>query len=198
ITTDGFLRPNAELEASGLMERKGFPESYDTAALVDFLHRVKSGEANVPAPVYSHLVYDIIEGEHTEVDQPDILIVEGLNVLQTRNGDGPKFDDMAGGPAFASDYFDFSIYVDADEAHIEQWYVDRFHALRAEVFQNPESFFRHFAGLTDAEADEVARSIWAGINAPNLRNNIAPTRDRADLILRKGADHQVTEIRLRK
>lgn len=188
VTTDGFLFPNATLTERGLMNRKGFPESYDTAALVDFLGAVKSGERKVSAPVYSHLRYDIVPGERLEVDQPDVLIVEGLNVLQA--GAGPHL--------VVSDFFDFSIYVDASAECIERWYVDRFLALRESVFQNPESYFRSYGTLDESEAVAVARAIWAEVNAPNLAENIAPTRTRANLILTKGADHTVDQVLLRK
>lgn len=188
ITTDGFLFPNAELANRGLMGRKGFPESYDTRRLLAFIRDVKSGVEEVHAPVYSHVVYDIVEGERVTVGQPDILIVEGLNVLQT----GTDASE------FVSDYFDFSIYLDADEADIEEWYVERFLALRASVFQDPASFFRFYAELSDDEAVATARGIWAEINGRNLRENIAPTRDRASLVLRKGPDHRVREVELRR
>ncbi|MEM9202097.1 MAG: type I pantothenate kinase [Actinomycetota bacterium] len=188
VTTDGFLYPNAELERRGLMERKGFPESYDTRALVDFLRGVKSGEPEIHAPVYDHVSYDIRPGETVAVCQPDIVIVEGLNVLQV---------DRASSE-FVSDSFDFSIYVDADEADIEEWYVERFFAFRQSVFRNPDSYFTNFAGLSDAEAEQVARSIWASINGKNLAENIAPTRDRASLILHKATDHRVGQVQLRR
>ena len=191
ITTDGFLHPNHVLEERGIMNRKGFPESYDTRNLLRFLRELKSGRANVDAPVYSHVVYDIVEGEHVTVCQPDILILEGLNVLQV----GAPGSEAA---EFVSDYFDFSIYIDADESDIETWYVDRFLSLCDSVFQNPDSFFRHFAHLSRDEAVATARGIWQGINGLNLSENIAPTRDRASLILRKGADHRVSDVRLRK
>ena len=188
VTTDGFLFPNAELEERGIMNRKGFPESYDTRRLLGFLRDVKSGADEVHAPVYSHVVYDIVDGEHVTVRRPDILILEGLNVLQV----GVDASE------FVSDYFDFSIYVDADEADIEDWYVERFLALRRSVFTDPQSFFRHYAELTDDEAVATARGIWAAINGRNLRENIEPSRDRASLVLRKGADHRVTEVQLRR
>ncbi|MFM8848382.1 MAG: type I pantothenate kinase [Actinomycetota bacterium] len=191
ITTDGFLHPNAVLEERGIMNRKGFPESYDTRNLLRFLRELKSGRAEVQAPVYSHVVYDIVEGECVTVRQPDILILEGLNVLQV----GAPGSDAA---EFVSDYFDFSIYIDADETDIEQWYVDRFLSLCDSVFQNPDSFFRHFAHLSRDEAIATARGIWGGINGLNLRENIEPTRERASLVLRKGADHRVSDVRLRK
>ncbi len=188
VTTDGFLHPNAVLTERQMMDRKGFPESYDTRALLAFLRAVKSGAPEVRAPVYDHVAYDILPGESVTVRQPDIVIVEGLNVLQV-GGDAVEF---------VSDYFDFSIYVDADETDIEEWYVERFFALRESVFRDPESYFRHFADLTDEQAEATARHIWASINGRNLRENIAPTRERASLILRKAGDHRVTEVSLRK
>jgi type I pantothenate kinase len=190
VTTDGFLRPNEVLEARGLMERKGFPESYDVRRLIRFLEEVKRGEPEVRVPVYSHVVYDIVDGEQQVLAEPDIVIVEGLNVLQT---------GMAAGAdaRFVSDWFDFSIYVDADEADIEQWYVDRFFALRETAFNDETSFFRHFAQLGDEELEATGRSIWASINRPNLRENILPSRMRADLVLEKAADHAVRRVRLR-
>lgn len=188
VTTDGFLLPNAELVRRDLMNRKGFPASYDTRRLLEFLRDVKSGAPEAHAPVYSHVVYDIVPDECVTVRQPDILILEGLNVLQV----GVDSSE------FVSDYFDFSIYVDADEADIESWYVERFLTLRRSVFQDPRSFFRHYADLTDREAVETARGIWAGINGLNLRENIAPTRDRASLILHKDSDHRVSEVELRR
>jgi len=191
ITTDGFLYPNHVLEERDLMNRKGFPESYDTRALLKFLRDLKSGQATVEAPVYSHIVYDIVEGETAKVCQPDILILEGLNVLQV----GAPGNDAT---EFVSDYFDFSIYIDALEADIEKWYVDRFLSLCDSVFQDPSSFFRHFAHLSRDEAILVAQSIWESINGLNLKNNIEPTRERASLILRKGNDHRVSEVLLRK
>ncbi|MFZ9863554.1 MAG: type I pantothenate kinase [Ilumatobacteraceae bacterium] len=191
ITTDGFLHPNHVLEERGIMNRKGFPESYDTRNLLKFLRELKSGRPAVEAPVYSHVVYDIVDGEHVTVCQPDILILEGLNVLQV----GAPGSEAA---EFVSDYFDFSIYIDADEDDIEQWYVDRFLSLCDSVFQNPDSFFRHFAHLSRDEAIATARGIWQGINGLNLSENIEPTRERASLILRKGADHRVSDVRLRK
>jgi type I pantothenate kinase len=187
VTTDGFLYPNAVLDERAIMHRKGFPESYDTRRLLSFLRDLKSGEPEVRAPVYSHVVYDIT-GDEAVVRQPDILILEGLNVLQVGNES----------TEFVSDYFDFSIYVDADEHHIEQWYVERFMKLRETVFQDPASYFRHFADLDESDAVAVARGIWASINGKNLAENILPTRDRASLILRKDADHRVREVALRK
>jgi type I pantothenate kinase len=191
VTTDGFLFPNAELDARGLMARKGFPESYDVRRLVEFVADVKAGVPEVRAPVYSHTIYDITD-EELVIRQPDVVILEGLNVLQT-----PE-PGRRGSKLFVSDFFDFSIYVDADEADVVQWYVDRFQTLRETVFQSEQSFFKIYADLSDEQADETARSIWAGINGPNLVDNILPTRERATLVLHKGADHRVTEVRLRK
>jgi type I pantothenate kinase len=191
VTTDGFLYPNKVLEDRGIMNRKGFPESYDTRRLLQFLRELKSGAATAHAPVYSHVVYDIVDGETVEVSQPDIMIIEGLNVLQVG-----KPSETA--TEFVSDYFDFSIYIDADEAHIEEWYVQRFMKLRDTVFQNPNSFFRHYADLSPDEAVDVAKFIWRDINGKNLRENIAPTKSRAALMLRKGLDHRVTEVSLRR
>jgi type I pantothenate kinase len=188
ITTDGFLFPNAELEARGIMDRKGFPESYDTQSLLSFLRAVKSGEPEVTAPIYSHVIYDVLPDRHEIVHQPDILILEGLNVLQV--------DSYAN--EFVSDYFDFSIYLDADESLIESWFIERFHALRRTVFQDPQSFFKHFADLTDEQATMLAGQIWESINGRNLRENIAPTKGRASLVIEKGADHRVTDVFLRK
>ena len=191
VTTDGFLLPNAVLQSRGLMERKGFPESYDRRSLIEFLSKVKSGVPEVRAPVYSHLVYDIVDEEHVVVRQPDILIVEGLNVLQTGVGGGDV-------DQFVSDFFDFSIYVDAATENIRRWYVERFFTLRRTAFADPQSFFHRFASLSDAEAEETALGIWRAINEINLENNILPTRSRADLIITKGADHRVTDVHLRR
>ncbi len=188
ITTDGFLHPNAELESRGLMQRKGFPESYDTRELIRVLREIKSGSARVEAPVYSHVVYDIVPDERIVVEQPDIVILEGLNVLQT--GDAST--------EFVSDYFDFSIYIDAVEGDIEQWCVERFLTLRESVFQDPDSFFRTYADLSDEDAIDTARGIWREINGRNLRENIAPTRDRASLVIRKRKDHRVDRVQLRR
>jgi len=190
VTTDGFLRPNRVLEARGLMDRKGFPESYDVRRLIRFLEELKRGEQEVRVPVYSHVVYDIVDGDEQVLRQPDIVILEGLNVLQTGASAG---DDAR----FVSDWFDFSVYVDAAEVDIERWYVERFFALRATAFTDESSFFRHFAALSDAELEATARSIWASINGPNLRDNILPSRSRADLILDKGQEHEVRRVRLR-
>lgn len=193
ITTDGFLYPNAVLEARGLMSRKGFPESYDVRRLLQFLGEVKSGQPVVTAPVYSHLRYDILPEGQQMVQAPDMLIVEGLNVLQTGSS-GP-----ASAPRlFVSDFFDFSIYVDAEEQHIERWYVERFLTLRRTAFRDPSSYFHRYAQLSIDEAIEVATQIWRRINAVNLRENIQPTRERAQLIFHKGPDHSVDNVQLRK
>ena len=193
ITTDGFLMPLATLEARGLIHRKGFPESYDVRRLVHFMAELKSGVPEVQAPVYSHLRYDIAPGEIQYVRNPDIVIVEGLNVLQTGSGRAGKPL-----PLFVSDFFDFSIYVDAGENDIEQWYIERFQKLRETVFQNTSSYFHRYARLTAAESVETARRLWTSINLVNLRENIVPTRERAHLILEKGRDHAVRRVRLRK
>ncbi len=193
VTTDGFLFPNAVLEKEKLMEKKGFPESYDLPALLRFLHDVKAGQRRVKAPVYSHVSYDVIPGETIEVDQPDILIVEGLNVLQT--GRPPK-DGKA--IPYVSDFFDFSVYIDASESVLEHWYIERFRALRSTAFRDPLSYFHRYSQVTDKEAQEIARSIWSRINLTNLRENILPTRQRASLILRKGEDHSIQSVALRK
>jgi len=193
VTTDGFLYPQRELGARGLAERKGFPESYQVRQLVRFMADVKSGLQEVAAPVYSHLAYDIVPGEAKIVRQPDILIVEGLNVLQT--GSGRSGRPM---PMFVSDFFDFSIYVDANENDIEQWYIDRFLRLRDTVFKNPSSYFHRYADLSPGDAIETARRIWRTINLVNLHENILPTRERAHLVLQKGRDHAVRNVRLRK
>jgi type I pantothenate kinase len=192
ITTDGFLLPNAVLEREGLMEKKGFPESYDLPALLRFLTDIKAGRRPARAPVYSHHVYDVVPGAMIEIDRPDILIVEGLNVLQA--GRPPK-DGKA--IPFVSDFFDFSVYIDAEEAILEAWYVERFKRLRETTFQDAKSYFHRYAKLSDAEAVEVALSIWRRINLTNLHENILPTRQRASLILKKGADHKIEEVALR-
>ena len=193
VTTDGFLYPNAELERRGLLQRKGFPESYDRRKLLRFVADVKAGRAEVRAPVYSHLTYDIVPGEEIVVRKPAVLIVEGLNVLQ------PPRVDVHGrsGPAL-SDFFDFSVYVDATVANIRQWYVSRFLSLRETAFADPASYFHRYAQLTDEEARETALGIWSRINEPNLRDNVQPSRSRATLILTKSANHEVSRIRLRK
>lgn len=193
VTTDGFLYPNAVLESQGLMDRKGFPESYDRPAILEFLNRIKAGDRSVPAPVYSHFSYDIVEGQHVVVDQPDILILEGLNVLQT--GTMPRDGEAI---PFVSDFFDFSIYLDADIATVEEWYVSRFLRLRQTAFRDPGSYFHRYAQLGDEEARETALRIWNTINLPNLTENVRPTRHRADLILRKREDHRIETVRLRK
>jgi type I pantothenate kinase len=193
VTTDGFLHPNAELERRGLMTRKGFPESYDRRALLRFVTEVKAGRAEVTTPVYSHLVYDILPGERLTVHRPDILLLEGLNVLQ------PAQPAREGGAALAvSDFIDFSVYVDAATDDIRRWYVERFLRLRETAFRDPESYFRRYAALDEAGAIARAESIWAEINGPNLERNIKPTRGRASLVLRKGPKHNITGIRLRK
>ena len=193
VTTDGFLYPNRVLAERGLMRRKGFPESYDLRRLVQFMIDVKSGSSPVTAPVYSHLVYDIIPGQVQEVKQPDIMIIEGLNILQS--GGNPS----GGTPRlFVSDFLDFSIYVDAAEAHLQQWYVERFLRLRETAFQDSASYFHSYASLPVEEAKQVALRIWREINEVNLRENIEPTRERAQLILEKGANHSIQRVRLRK
>ncbi len=193
VTTDGFLYPNAELERRGLMERKGFPESFDRRRLLDFLEEVKGGADAVQAPVYSHLAYDILEGEHIEVRNPDVLIVEGLNVL------APAVLQQDGEPSLAvSDFFDFSIYVDAETPHVRQWYVDRFLKLRRTAFADPASYFHRYASLDDDAAVARAQQIWDDINEPNLLENVLPTRSRATLVLGKDADHRVSRVRLRQ
>jgi type I pantothenate kinase len=193
VTTDGFLLPNAVLAAEGLMERKGFPESYDINTLLAFLTDIKAGKPHVAAPVYSHLTYDIVPGEAISVDRPDILILEGLNVLQPR--DLPK-DGKA--VPFVSDFFDFSVYIDADEQSVRDWYIERFMRLKETRFRDPRSYFHKYAEIGAAEAHDIAVGLWERINLVNLRENILPTRFRADLILRKGADHAVAEVALRK
>jgi type I pantothenate kinase len=193
ITTDGFLYPNAILERERLMERKGFPESYDLSALLHFLSDIKAGRRPARAPVYSHLIYDVMPNQWIEVDRPDILIVEGLNVLQT--GSPPK-DGKA--IPYVSDFFDFSIYLDADEDVLMSWYVDRFLTLRGTAFRDPKSYFHRYATLSDQEAVETAAAIWTRINLLNLNENILPTRQRADLILKKVESHLVEEVALRR
>jgi type I pantothenate kinase len=193
ITTDGFLHNNAKLIADGLMERKGFPESYDGMGIINFLAAVKAGERNVQAPVYSHLVYDVVPDETITVDRPDILIVEGLNVLMpnrlTREGREVPF---------VSDFFDFSVFLDASDELLERWYVERFMRLRDTAFRDPRSFFKKFSELDDATAEATARGIWRRINLVNLRENILPTRPRASLRLIKGASHRIEAVALRK
>jgi type I pantothenate kinase len=193
ITTDGFLLPNAELERLGLMERKGFPESYDTGRLLHFLADIKAGRRNVQAPLYSHLVYDVVPGEDTVIDRPDILIVEGLNVFQPARlpRDGTAIP-------FVSDYFDFSVYLDAHEDDLHRWYVARFLKLRQTAFRDPLSYFRKYAEISEREAIEVADGLWNRINLVNLRENILPTRQRASLILSKGPSHRIEQVALRR
>jgi type I pantothenate kinase len=193
VTTDGFLYPNAVLEREGLMERKGFPESYDLPTLLRFLSDIKAGRRPARAPVYSHLVYDVMPNHWKEVDHPDILIVEGLNVLQAARlpKDGKAIP-------FVSDFFDFSIYIDADEDLLLRWYVDRFLTLRGTAFRDPMSYFHRYSKLSDEQAVETATSIWTRINLLNLRENIVPTRQRADLILVKAANHAIEQVSLRR
>lgn len=193
FTTDGFLYPNAVLAREDLMEKKGFPESYDLSALLRFLSDIKAGRRPVRAPIYSHLTYDIIPDKWIEIDRPDILIVEGLNVLQT--GRLPKDGNAV---PFVSDFFDFSVYLDAEEDVLQQWYVERFLALRATSFADPRSYFNRYSKLSDDEATKVAISIWERINLVNLKENVLPTRPRATLILKKGADHIVESVALRR
>ena len=190
ITTDGFLYPNRVLEERGLMARKGFPESYDLRRLMRFMADVKAGYPEVSAPVYSHLAYDILPGEKERVRQPGVLLVEGLNFLQTGNGHPGNAP-----PVFVSD---FSIYVDAEKAHVERWFSERFLTLRDTVFKDESSYFHRYAHLSTEEARQVTAGIWADINGVNLRENIVPTRERANLILQKGENHQVLGVRLRK
>ncbi len=189
ITTDGFLYSNEELRRRGIASRKGFPESYDRRALLRFVSQVKAGVPEVCAPHYSHLVYDIVPNEYTVVRRPDILIVEGLNVLRPASMEHPLS---------VSDLFDFSVYVDARTSDIQQWYRSRFLKLRASAFSNPDSYFRRYASLDDDVAMAVADEFWTNINEPNLIENIRPTRARATLVLRKGADHNVQKVLLRK
>lgn len=192
ITTDGFLYPRRTLEERGLMGRKGFPESYDRPRLIRSLADVKAGRWPVACPVYSHLTYDIVPGATVVIDQPDIVILEGLNVLQSAS------DRPGDARVFVSDFFDFSIYVDALETDIRRWYVERFLLLRATAFKEPESYFHQYAALSDEAAERTAGTIWDTINGPNLRENILPTRERAHLVLVKGQDHAIDEVWLRK
>ena len=193
VTTDGFLMPNAELRERGLMERKGFPESYNVGAILRFLSSIKAGAGKVRAPLYSHLTYDVLEGEYLTIDRPDILIFEGINVLQVR--DLPEDGRTV---PFVSDFFDFSIYIDAEDDMIYEWFIARFMRLRETAFRDPQSFFHRYAQLSDDAARAIAEGLWANINLRNLRENILPTRPRADLILRKGSDHLVESVLLRK
>jgi type I pantothenate kinase len=193
ITTDGFLYPNARLESEGLLEKKGFPESYDGTKLLSFVSDVKAGERNVRAPVYSHVTYDIVPGESVIIDRPDILILEGLNVLSANR---PARDGRA--IPFVSDFFDFSVYLHAPEKDLEKWFISRFMRLRDTSFRDPQSYFKKYAGLDDAQAETTARDIWTTINLRNLRENILPTMPRASLVLTKGPSHIIEEVELRK
>jgi len=193
VTTDGFLHNNATLEERGISDRKGFPESFDQKKLMTFLNDVKSGKANVAAPVYSHEIYDIVANEEKIVDQPDILIVEGLNVLQV-----PQLREDSNTPPAISDFFDFSIYLDAGVEDIESWYIERILNLRETAFRDPDAFFHGLAKVSEEEAIEFGRHIWKTVNEENLRLNILPTRDRAQLILRKNAHHAISDVYLRK
>lgn len=193
VTTDGFLYPNATLLERGLMGRKGFPESYDRRRMVEFLADLKAGADRVEAPVYSHQGYDIVPGERTVIARPDILIFEGLNVLQTGTLEGGHSPSI-----IVSDFFDFSLYLDAEIDHIQEWYVRRFQRLQRTVFQNPSSYFHHYKDLDSAQSREVALGIWRDINLVNLEENILPSRERANLVLRKRADHSIGEVWLRQ
>ncbi len=193
VPTDGFIYPNSYLEERGLLNRKGFPESYDFPALLNFLADVKAGKENLEVPIYDHVTYDILPGKTLKINRPDILIIEGLNVLQP-----PKYKADSADFRAVSDYFDFSIYIDAAETALEDWYMSRFHQLWEDALHNDESFFTNFTHLTPQEASQMARDVWRTINLPNLRENIAPTRSRATVILRKGANHSVEEVLLRK
>lgn len=193
VTTDGFLYPNHVLEQRGIMNRKGFPESYDTKKLINFLADVKAGKENLQVPIYSHLEYDIIPDRVQEIFNPDIVIVEGINVLQVNLSEKHR-----GPQVFVSDFFDYSIYVHASEKNLQEWYVSRFRQLQTTAFQNPSSYFHRYASLSEKEAITRANSIWDLINKPNLIKNILPTRFRANLILEKGSNHFVTGVKLRK
>jgi type I pantothenate kinase len=193
VTTDGFLFSNAKLDELKLADRKGFPESYDRAALIRFLSDIKSGKPDVKVPVYSHLVYDVVPGQFVTIDRPDILIVEGLNILQP--GELPK----SGKPIlFASDFLDFSIFIDADEKDLTAWFMDRFRRLRQTAFADPKSFFHRFTQMSQKEAEDFGMWAWTEINLPNLRDNIQPTKSRADLVLTKGKSHAIERVALRK
>ena len=193
VTTDGFLHPNSELESRGLMTRKGFPESYDVGAILRFLSAIKAGKRRVKAPLYSHLSYDVLPNKTQTVDQPDILIFEGINVLQARQ---QPTDNQA--VTVVSDFFDFSLYIDAAEEDLRDWYISRFMRLRDTAFADPNSFFHRYASVSETEAIKTAEHLWQTINLVNLRNTILPTRSRADLILRKQSDHRIAEVALRK
>ncbi|RCL01315.1 MAG: type I pantothenate kinase [Candidatus Tokpelaia sp. JSC085] len=193
VTTDGFLYPNTVLQLQNHMDRKGFPESYNTSSLIRFLSEIKTGVPDVQAPLYSHLTYDVLEGEYVTIDRPDILIVEGVNVLQVNPvpRDGKAM-------LFVSDFFDFSIYIDATIANIHQWYMERFIKLRETAFRNPQSFFHRYTKMNLEEASRAAEDLWTNINLKNLKENILPTRPRANLVLQKGADHMVEKVALRR
>jgi type I pantothenate kinase len=193
ITTDGFLHPNAWLQKESMMDRKGFPESYDMPALLKFLSAIKAGQAHVPAPLYSHLTYDILPDQFQMIDRPDILIFEGINVLQSR--DLPADGRIV---PMVSDFFDFSIYIDAEEQLIHHWYVERFMRLRDTAFRSPDSFFHRYATISETSALAIAEGLWANINLKNLRKNILPTRPRADLILQKSENHLIEKVALRR
>lgn len=193
VTTDGYLYPNAQLEEMGILDKKGFPESYDAVRLLNFLSSVKSGKKELKSPLYSHLFYDVLPNQFQTIHSPDVLIIEGINVLQVNTSPSkPKRR------VFVSDFFDFSIYVDATIADLKQWYIDRFLKLQASAFQNPDSFFYRYSTLSQKESIEMATQIWEQINLPNLEQNILPTRFRSDLILEKGPQHAVRGVRLRK
>ncbi|MFD2599238.1 type I pantothenate kinase [Sphingobacterium corticis] len=192
VTTDGFLFPNAELISKGILNRKGFPESYDTRLLLNFLSEMKSGNRTYELPIYSHLVYDIVRDKYQTIEQPDILIVEGINVLQVNS------QRQVGNGVFVSDFFDLSIYVDANEEDIVNWYIERFESLRATAFQDSNSYFHKYADMSKEESHAMASAIWDEINRPNLHENILPTRYRADLILLKDAEHFVKEVKVRR
>jgi type I pantothenate kinase len=193
VTTDGFLKPNAQLMKEGIMDKKGFPESYDVAEVLRFLSSIKAGEEKVMAPSYSHFIYDVLPDQHTVVDRPDILIFEGINVLQSR--DIPLEGDSV---PLVSDYFDFAIYIDADPVDIERWYIHRFMELRDTAFRDAGSYFHRYSQVLPDEALEVAQGLWTNINLVNLDENIRPTRPRADLVLKKGKNHLVERVALRK
>lgn len=203
ITTDGFLLPNEQLSARGLMKRKGFPESYDVTQLLQTVSDIKAGKPSTKVPIYSHLTYDVLDGQYQLVEVPQVVIVEGLNVLQTGDPSSPRraaADASINNPSqvFVSDFFDFSIYMDADIDDLQAWYIERFLTLRDTAFTKPESYFKRYASLSDEETVELAKNIWNEINAPNLRDNILPTRERASLIMHKGQKHRVDRIWLRK
>jgi type I pantothenate kinase len=193
VTTDGFLHSNAELENRGLMGKKGFPESYNVKKVLHFLSEIKAGRAKVKAPLYSHIHYDVLPDKYSIIDRPDILIFEGINVLQSSD----LVQDGIGVP-FVSDYFDFAIFIDANREYVEKWYLERFMRLRDTAFRDPASFFHRYSHISDSEAMQYGQSLWSGINLLNLRENILPTRPRADLVLRKGSNHLIKQVALRK